>query len=185
MAKTATHTKTASGTRKASALATASPLDDAYAGFGNAKKALEEAVEARRTNRRRIGELRTLISDAARAEKFEEAAKLKRERDALESESDTKVTELREAASQAQATLTRLYFEAYPVHLTPTSVTVTRVVVVDPFSGRSVEEVYTDASDNICFSLRDKSFDSEAYHIGEWALEHGFLVNWFKKDIEV
>ena len=164
---------------------TASRLGAAHTAFGEAKKALDEAEEARRANCRRINELRTLISEAARAEKFEVAAALKRERDTLESQPSTKAKKLREEAAKAHETLTRLYFEEHTAHLSPTRVTVTRVVIVDPSSHESVEEVYIDSSDNICFRLRNKSFDAEAYHVGGWATEHGFLVHWSKKEIEV
>jgi hypothetical protein len=63
-----------------------------------------------------------------------------------------------------------------------------RVVVADPATGASDSRVYTDSSESIQLRLgdeRNQQFESEAYHVGEWAAQYGYLVKVFESIVRI
>jgi hypothetical protein len=142
-----------------------------------ASYAYQAAVAARLTAADTRKALENELREAVRGENYARAAVLKKARD----EADALVsrqrlaqlaTELRAAVDEAG----ELFFQMNAHYVAPATVSVHRVLVVDPIKGVCDEAVYLDSDTTIQLTVGPKHFESEAYHVGEWALEHGFLV---------
>jgi hypothetical protein len=145
-----------------------------------ARKRYDEANDDNVARQRRLSEIKSSLRKAVADEDFAAATALKTERDTLtaaESANREKIRTLASEFSEANKIATDLYFKENGAGL-ESDVIVRKVVVVDPRTGNNTEAVYTDSSDNVSLSLSGKSFDSEAYHIGEWAAHEGFLARW-------
>ncbi len=173
---------------KARKTASTTPIsyDAAMAAFVEAKNARDEGAGRASELRGTLSELRSAITAAVRDEDFAKAGELKTRRDELEAlVSRGAMAKLAKAVSAAADALTAVYFNEHPEHVRTTKVTLTRVTVVNPATNHSTNVVYTDSGDTVNLSLDGRSFDSEAYHLGSWALEHGYLVHTNQVDVQV
>ena len=127
------------------------------------------------------------LKAAVRKEDYAGAAKLKESRDTLDCQLKDCRANLRSlgtALSEAVQRASELYFKQHGTGFAE-EVSVTRAYVVDPQSGDSSDIVYTDSSRTVSMSVAGKSFDSEAYHLGDWALENGFYIHYVKETVLV
>lgn len=65
------------------------------------------------------------------------------------------------------------------------TVTVSMIRVIDPTNGNYESATYLESCDTVQVSLSGKYFESEAYHLGSWAEENGFIVRASKTEIEL
>jgi hypothetical protein len=70
-------------------------------------------------------------------------------------------------------------------HNAEESVRVCLARVIDPLTGSYDSVTYVDSSDTVQLSLSGKHFESEAYHISSWAVEHGFVLRFTEKTISL
>ncbi|KWU17866.1 hypothetical protein [Burkholderia cenocepacia] len=170
--------------RKVSAPATREDLleVDPLSQLQEAKAAYDRFQENERTLRADIRAAKSELADAVSAEAFDkaQAAKAKREEleralSALIATRGSVVTGIQQAAAAAADH----YFAVNPSAASPTNVTVTRVVVMNPATGNYAEETYLAGDKTIQLRVDDKDFESEAWHAGEWAISNGFLVKHF------
>lgn len=168
------------------AKAAAVEYEAALVSFKAAKQARDKGLEVMEQTRRELEEVRRELTKAVSGEDFDKAAELKQKREALERMVSREARGLLEKAVQdAAKALAGVYFEKHGEHRLTSTVTVTRVAVVNPETHHSAEVTYLDSSDSVSLSLDGKSFDSEAWHLESWATEKGFLIYANKVSVEV
>jgi polyribonucleotide nucleotidyltransferase len=108
------------------------------------------------------------------AQEHKEACDAKKvEIDALTQER-ARQSKLRDAAGERQKDL--FLSDVNQPHNQPEKVSVSLVRVINPATSNYISAPYFEGSDNVSISLDGKSFDSEAWHVSEWASQHGFIV---------
>jgi hypothetical protein len=160
-------------------------FEEAQSIFIQARDAYKRAEEQKHRSSESRSVLEREMQLAAHAENYERAATLKKERDALPVITGQKLKDFALVAQAAYEKMTELFFAANPEFKEPGEVTLTRVVVVDPATMRRDEAIYVDSSHTIQLHVAGKHFESEAYHLGEWALEHGFMCEHISVDVKV
>jgi hypothetical protein len=70
-------------------------------------------------------------------------------------------------------------------HNAEESVRICMARVIDPLTGSYDSVTYVDSGDTVQLSLSGKNFESEAYHISSWAVEHGFVLRSTEKTISL
>jgi len=151
-------------------------FEAAYAAYLEANKAFTAAREAQHKALADRRSLEKRLKLAIAVEDFEEAARLKamRESDVDKSQVDQAAKAMHAAYQQAcdayQAEFPRAFDSAREVG------TVTRVVVINPRTHLGDSAVYLQPEATIQLNVDDVYFESEAWHVGEWAATHGFVV---------
>lgn len=182
-------TKTKKAANAPAAAAGAVPSEGyeaALASFKAAKLAREKGLDLIAQNRRELEDVRRQLKQAVDGEDFAKATELKTKREVLERMVSREAkAQLEKAVQDAAGTLSAVYFEKHGQYKLTSTVTVTRVTVVNPETHNSAETVYLESEENVSISLDGQSFDAEAWHLGSWALENGFLIYTNKVSVDV
>lgn len=174
---------------KSATRAAVSPVNDA-SGTHDPVERLRDATtayaryqESETAMRSKIESARELLAGLVKSEKFEDAQYAKEQRNALESSLaallETKKRILEEVATATSAAAGH-YFTADKSLSQPSEVTVSRVVVVDPLTGDHDDALYLSGDVTIQLRVNGRSFESEAWHVEEWASANDFLVKHFR-----
>jgi hypothetical protein len=155
-------------------------------------KALQTQLWQVRDERNAIKEKLRAVGNELKAvvqrEEFDKATQLKNERESL----DTRSKELSDQeiviAGQFAAMNTaasNFFFADFAYLVKAEDLVMTRVTVVNPENHDSVTAVYSDSANTVCLTLSGKHFESEAWHLGEWAVQHGFYTHYNEVKVSV
>lgn len=156
----------------------ATPLSyaQAYAEMLTAREALEVDRQNRLASDTQHGDACRQMATAIKAENFTLAAELKAQRDTLASAHDAHVKSMSRSVSKFKQAF-ELCSEAYLAEqsLKKSEVTVNRIHLMNPLTGNSDAADYLVSSDTIQLHLDGESFESEAYHVADWARKNNFF----------
>ncbi|PNG50069.1 hypothetical protein WDL1P1_00065 (plasmid) [Variovorax sp. WDL1] len=164
-------------------------LEQAQKILAQRRSAVDAAIAATSTARAETQEATSLLRVAVRDEKYAEAERLKNLRD----NGEQVIGQLRATETAARTAFGEALQDAENLFFADQGdfseqVRLCRVVVADPVTGATDSEVYTDSSETIQLRLgdeRNQQFESEAYHVSEWAAQHGYFVKVFETNVPV
>lgn len=148
------------------------------------KGKLQKAKGDQDAARRGYDEADRAMTLAAGKEDFALAQSHKQARDEHQHARDEAVNVVRACQTERDelhAHAEALFKAANPFGLS--SVTVNRVIVVDPESNDEDSAFYLDGDDNVQLSVGSKQLSREAYRVSAWAKEHGFLCFTTSQDV--
>jgi hypothetical protein len=145
--------------------------------FEAARASFKEEQSLQSTNAANLRKLQREIKQAVAVEDYATAARLKAETQQLDPASRNLVLRrLAEEVSSLYSAMSTQFREEFPAYFAPRTIEVTSVVVVNPKDGSQDQAQYFDAGDSIQLRVGSASFDSEAHHVGSWAVENGLLA---------
>ena len=166
-------------------------LEAAQALMGRRRADAHAARDAYYAEQSGYSEARGKTLAAVRTADYAEAARLKE----LGNKHESEMARLREALkaahtlrSEALAQVEALYFARFGDKHFQEQLTVSRIVVADPATGQTDSATYFDSGATVLLRLGDErhqQFESEAYHVSEWAAEHGYLTKTFSVEVSI
>jgi uncharacterized protein YcbX len=172
----------------------AAPVQDAASAnphivrLQEARHAWGQHVENEDVVRADIRSAKDAMARAVKTEDFVAAQTAKEQREQLERRLGELVNlrgALQEAVQAATDAATEHFFSEKVGASLTNEVSVTRVVALNPATGEFAEATYLEGSTTIQLRLDEEQFESEAWHVGEWAAAHGFLVKHFVAAVTV
>jgi hypothetical protein len=167
---------------------TAATVDAAFVQWKDLRdqaEALHSKKGAQEAEYRNEDKLRT---KAAAAQDYTAAQMHKNKQDTLQAETGfikAQLGPLVELTAAARDHYTELFLgdERAPYNRKE-SVTLYRIQVINPVTKNFESVHYLDSCDTVSMQLDGQSFSSEAYHLGTWAEEKGFVVRRVERPIE-